>query len=554
MNTPLKRAALSCALLASTALVSPALAQSTPPKFLETDANGVDLATGKFHFSLPEGSIGSSEGAIALSRIRAGDGLLRDNWTGAVYPIVQNGVTVYVVDLGETSDTFTFDGTSFTPTKANGGKLELLNGSYRYTARDGTVTGYFAGEPGYPLKNAVCGPDCQLPGGIQKPDGTQYSLDWELTKVCTSYDAELNCLNGGTMARLKSVTSSTNYQVSFSYSPDDYYKRTGATLANLATQPATEVKVTYAYPSSGVEEITDTGGRTWRITNSGSAFALRRPGSATDNVTATLGSGGVASAVTNHGVTTNYSHSVSGNSATMTISDPLNRQTVVVSDLAIGRPTSVKDPLNRTTSYDYEPNGRLRRVTRPEGDYVHYRYDARGNVTHTERGAKPNSGAPAITTSAVYPVDCSIPACNQPLSTTDERGNVTEYSYDPTHGGLLTVTQVTAKDLPGTEPDASYTHDLFGRLTSAVQGGQTITFGFDALGRKVTEAGPHGTDAPERQPRAFPVYRAGLDAADLPLLLQGPDVRSEPRPVHADGPDWVRRWYEHIQLCQRGSC
>jgi hypothetical protein len=52
MNTILLRAgALTCALMTSTALTAPALAQSAPPpRFNQVDANGVDLVSGDFFF------------------------------------------------------------------------------------------------------------------------------------------------------------------------------------------------------------------------------------------------------------------------------------------------------------------------------------------------------------------------------------------------------------------------------------------------------------------------------------------------------------------------
>jgi hypothetical protein len=66
-KTLLRAGALSCALLASTALTAPAAAQSGPlPRFNQVDANGVDLFTGDFFFSLVEGTIGSGEGALSM--------------------------------------------------------------------------------------------------------------------------------------------------------------------------------------------------------------------------------------------------------------------------------------------------------------------------------------------------------------------------------------------------------------------------------------------------------------------------------------------------------
>ncbi len=64
MTSSARRAALSCALLATSALcglfAQPAAAQSSgAPAFSNLDANGVDLTHGGFHLSFLEGSIGS---------------------------------------------------------------------------------------------------------------------------------------------------------------------------------------------------------------------------------------------------------------------------------------------------------------------------------------------------------------------------------------------------------------------------------------------------------------------------------------------------------------
>ena len=65
-------------ILASTAMVGPAWAQTAPPpKFSNVDENGVDLTTGLVAFSLTEGNIGSGPGAISFQRIWAQNGLGR---------------------------------------------------------------------------------------------------------------------------------------------------------------------------------------------------------------------------------------------------------------------------------------------------------------------------------------------------------------------------------------------------------------------------------------------------------------------------------------------
>ncbi|ANC52545.1 hypothetical protein A4249_01920 [Brevundimonas sp. GW460-12-10-14-LB2] len=130
-------------------------------------------------------------------------------------------------------------------------------------------------------------------------------------------------------------------------------------------------------------------------------------------------------------------------------SGPLGQQITVTSDLTIGRATSVKNALNQTTSYTYDSQRRLQRVTQPEGDYAELTYDPRGNVTQTTYVPKPNSGLSNLTTTASFPASCSNPlTCNKPTSTTDARGAVTDYAWNGTHGGLESMT------LPAPTPGA----------------------------------------------------------------------------------------------------
>jgi RHS repeat-associated protein len=164
----------------------------------------------------------------------------------------------------------------------------------------------------------------------------------------------------------------------------------------------------------------------------------------------------------------------------MTVTNALSQASTVVSDLAVGRPTSVTDPLSRTTAYQYDSSGRLTRVTAPEGNYSAFSYDARGNLIQAEAVPKAGSGLPSIVTSASFDSTCSNPlTCNQPNSTTDARGNVTDYTYSSTHGGLLTVT-APAPTSGATRPQTRYSYTLTNgeyRLTgtSACQTGSSCT-------------------------------------------------------------------------------
>lgn len=76
----------------------------------------------------------------------------------------------------------------------------------------------------------------------------------------------------------------------------------------------------------------------------------------------------------------------------------------------------------------------------PEGNKTEYTIPwSTRNVHQMRRKAKPGSGLADIVTSATY--DCINPKiCAKPQTTTDAKGQVTNYSYDANHGGILSET------------------------------------------------------------------------------------------------------------------
>jgi len=213
-------------------------------------------------------------------------------------------------------------------------------------------------------------------------------------------------------------------------------------LLNETLQNPVVGSVGYALTGTGAVNVTDPAGRVWRISGGVAGITgIRRPGAASDHISVALNGSGQVTSVTSGGVTTSYARVVNGNIATTTITNALNQQMVVESDLTIGRPTKVTDALGRVTTYQYDANGRLTRVTAPQGNYTQFTYDARGNVTQTKAVGKPGSGVAEIVASASYDASCAnAVTCNRPNSVTDARGNVTEFTYDQDHGGVLTVT------------------------------------------------------------------------------------------------------------------
>lgn len=65
-------------------------------------------------------------------------------------------------------------------------------------------------------------------------------------------------------------------------------------------------------------------------------------------------------------------------------------------------------------------------------------------------------------------------------------GNTINFTFDA-------LNRITFKDLPGTEPDVTYTYDNLGRVTGASQTGNSLSYTYDALGRNLTQVGPQGT-------------------------------------------------------------
>ncbi|APR51313.1 RHS repeat-associated core domain-containing protein [Sphingomonas koreensis] len=138
--------------------------------------------------------------------------------------------------------------------------------------------------------------------------------------------------------------------------------------------------------------------------------------------------------------------------STMIVTNPLGGLTTVISNLSIGQVTSIKDELNRLTTYQYDTHGRVTRITRDEGNYLQLNYDSRGNITESRQVAKPGSAEADIVRTATFPLSCAtVRTCNKPTSTSDAEGNQTDYTYDSAHGGVLTVMSPAATP-GGTRP------------------------------------------------------------------------------------------------------
>jgi len=493
----LRRRILRATLLGSSALAISA-AQSTPPLHQNVDANGVDVVLAQIPVNLNELSIGDADGGFTFVETLSSNENWSDNWTGGLLYQVLGGVGTYTVINGTTSEQFTVSGTGYVSVKGDGSTLTSGGSGLTFTASDGTTTVY-SNVADFAMKGYACGDSgsCTLPVKTTKPNGVTYTYTWSTVDVCNgSGNIPPDCPSGGTTYyRLLRIDSSTGYRLGFGYatsvvhpglSPSaDWYRRTAVAASNTLIA-CTSNCPSVAYTGPAPKTVTDNLGRMWKVQEGGPAgVSVQRPSDTGYSSTYVIS--GTTMTVTTPAGVWHYSWSDSGSIRTMTITDPLSHVQVITSDTSLDRIKSIKDGLNRTTTYQYDANGRLTYFIPPEGTitsgtptagYTHYVYDARGNVTGTTQVSK-TAGSPAnIVTSAVYPTSCSTPVtCNKPTSITDARSNETDYTYDPTHGGVLTVTQ-PAPTTGAVRPQLRYTYsklDSSGAVTTAATGMYKLT-------------------------------------------------------------------------------
>jgi RHS repeat-associated protein len=463
LNVKATRRSRRVALLLSTMLAAgtamPALAQTGSPH-PNLDSNGVDLTTGEHQLQLKIASVGSGDTELPLIAY-AGES---DNWSNiSFYKTVVAGVTRYSVTLGTSFDTFT--STSPQSIRGTGATLTDNLDSAIYQTLDGTTIQFSNPTAGAGGASSFCDLEntnyCHLlPTSIARKGGMTAYLSWETNANCNDVpigEPGRVCTYDWRLSSVGNPAGAISWTYAGVTAPlPDWFRRTSAVLSGGTTTVGT---VTYGYPSPGVYTITTPGNKTWRITGKHTITALRRPSATSDTMTVSRNGSYKVNSVTRDGITTNYNYSTSGNTATMVVTDAQSHSTTIVSDLAKFRPTSVTDALNKTTSFSYDSVGRPTEVSYPEGNKVQYAYDGRGNLIETRQKAKPGTGLSDIVSSASYPASCSTPSCNSPDTTTDPRGNVTNYAYDPSTG-LPTSILLPAASTGANRPETRYSYTV----------------------------------------------------------------------------------------------
>jgi YD repeat-containing protein len=459
-----------------------------PPDLKIVDNVGISLISGKAQFHSSPVSIGPKDAALKFSLTFNGDATwvsTADGFAGEVYQATNHPYYDVAVNLFHQADIFR--GGATTDTRQTGSTLlKKSDGSYEYVSRDGVRYFTTATIKGWHNEN----------GGVNQA----------ITKVVYPNGREININRSALQGTaLQSVTTNDGYQLQYSYNakqelvkvtalnlavdycapaaPNCVYSRTWpsanflreSAVVNFAgpttlTTTDSAGNVTKYFTEDGYEQYLQTVFHYSRLTS------VKWPSSpSAKNVELGYGTmkkcvdgGGywacdslrgdiVTSAKIGNGRWTYSYRQLSVNAPPyIGVDDPWTTTATSQEGFVTTAQYDVKKGTSHfvTTSsgsadYDRSLPNRLLNAKDSEGRVFSFTYDARGNIlTKTQTGT---GGAGSLVLEANYDVVCSNPVtCNKPNWVKDAKGNRTDYTYDPVHGGVLTET--SPADANGVRP------------------------------------------------------------------------------------------------------
>ncbi|MBI4245416.1 MAG: RHS repeat protein [Planctomycetes bacterium] len=130
-----------------------------------------------------------------------------------------------------------------------------------------------------------------------------------------------------------------------------------------------------------------------------------------------------------------------------------------------------------TTTYAYNANQEITKITYPRGNSIEYTYDAHGNVIQITKKPIPGSTESDIVTILTYESNFSFVK-----TVTDPRGNITTYTYDyefpvldPNYGENGNLVQITYPQVNGQAPEIYFTYNNFGQIETVTNPLGSIT-------------------------------------------------------------------------------
>lgn len=450
----------------------------TSHDFQLRDENGVDLVYGDVALRFEEGAVGSGRARLALVRGGGGISLEYEHISLSARSMgadTSDKIVEVTVSFPEGSEAFKkYNNGPFVDQNAGGATLTEERYGYRYrSSQGGEIIFANPNSSTAPVSPSICsyqlGQNCLFyPIQIAKPNGDKISFNYDVHPY-TPNQYSSRYIPPQHKVRLASIANNYGYSVRFEYTekysssstpPSANWRR--KKYARFYRQLDSVGQIAYSYPSNGAPDgpvdITDMSGQTWHLDYSGiTPPGASQPSLSVESISAS------ETKVTRDGVTTRYNRSVSGNTATMVVTQVLapneTREMTVVSDLSRGRPTKIKNWDGGETIYSYDAFKRVNRITYPTGNYTEYLLDARGNATQTTQGPKEGSSELPMVSRATYPANCdnSI-TCNKPTTTTDPSRQVTQYEYHPQNGGITKITLPSGDN--GVAPQTRYTYAL----------------------------------------------------------------------------------------------
>lgn len=489
----LRRALLGSTLLA-TGWYAPAVAQSTtinipPPSQYVLDENGVNMANGQMQVPTQKITIGADDDPLLFEDYNANTGPLH-NFHLDIFAssniVGGKDVTASVLGGGSPrSEGFKGTSPNFTSNLGDGATLSVSGSIYTVTTGDGIK--YTYGNTDLTSADALNGNSwAGRISDITYPDGRKLNFYYKkVTYTCANNYCSSSGASQETKVRLQSVTRSDGYQVHFNYISNatgttqqqyDWDRLSSVVAFNRASEycdPSVDTcslsspwpTISYQIdPVTGAISVTTPSGTSkYSTTYSPSlTFSYQRPGASSYNVVATFNSGRVAT-VQKDGLTWQYAWNVVTDPysypvdsvVTATRTNPNGTTRTTVTHLNIGLPSSVTDEAGKTWAYEYDSKNRVVKATAPEGQYTTTTYDDRGNVINVTNVAKAGSGLSNQVVTAGFSASCTnVFTCNKPIWTRDLAGNQTDYTYDATHGGVLTIT--SPADAGGVRPQLRY--------------------------------------------------------------------------------------------------
>jgi RHS repeat-associated protein len=522
------------------------------PLDIAPDINGVDFLTGKYYPQITGVSIPAAPRLSfhtvqkLISRIRA---------TQLQSPEVTRDETYSVAFGGNTSEFFIC--------KADDCEVNGNSGSVLLGRMAQSPLKYFQAKTGVIVKyteeasreTAVDGASFHLrmtyyASEIIYPDGEVLSISYDTAELAPN-----------THFRPNKITSNTGYEISFEYDSEDITSGSWGATASATIVKTSAPTVILAKNTYSNGTVTDLAARAWNYTGFESTtgandytrfFTGKLPGDENENiiVESDLNDYGPSNhnlfvtSVINNGKEYSYEYSLKEGSYDerkqfdlIKITGPENYSRTIHLDVDESPKTSQRiskdvDGLGKETKYEYTGHNQIELITYPEGNKVKYSYDTYGNIIKKTLIPKSSPTVANIVTEANYDISgCTVSntnlSCYRPTYILDASGNQTDYTFDSTHGGMLTKLEpanesgsrrkttneykdfgvskrlwkttvcdnddctgnkklVTTYDYVGSTPLIKSTTKTSGDETLSV----TTTYDYDAAGRLIMEDGP----------------------------------------------------------------